>query len=175
MQENIFAPLGMENSTFLLDEVDPALLASPHVMVAGEAQVANAFPYSRQFAASNNLFSNVEDMAKLAQSSLNRGEVEETPLLPSNAYDLMWTPSHKTPYGTPWSHWGAGWFMTEIAGHPVMWMGGADRGFEANAMLVPDENLAVIAMGNGPNSGNYYTPWITIDLMEAVFDQTADK
>ena len=170
MAEHIFAPLGMDASTFMLADVDPAMLAKPHVPSDDGPAVSDVFPYSRQFAASNNLFSNVEDMANFVQASLNRGELNGTRILPAETYDLMWTPSNETPYGAPWSHWAMGWWTTEVGGQPVVWMGGADRGFEADAMLCPDENLAVIVMSNGPNSGNYDTPFMTSDLLQMIFD-----
>lgn len=171
MAEQLFAPLGMEASTFLLEEIDPMALAKPIVLSDDGPIVSDVFPYSRQFAASNNLFSNVEDMAGLIQASLNRGELNGTRILSAETYDLMWMPSNETPYGAPWSYWGMGWIVTEVGGCPVVWMGGADMGFEADAMLCPDENLAVIVLSNGPNSGDYYTPFMTADLMEMIFDQ----
>ncbi len=55
MQEHIFTPLAMNKSTFLLEEVDKTLLASPHVPdAAGEVVVSAAIPYHRPFAATNN-------------------------------------------------------------------------------------------------------------------------
>ena len=58
----------MDKSTFLLEEVNKALLATPHVPdAAGKVVVSKAMPYHRPFAATNNLFANVEDMAKLAR------------------------------------------------------------------------------------------------------------
>ncbi len=43
--EQILQPLGMEHSTFLLDEVDPALLISPHIPnTAGETVINDIFP-----------------------------------------------------------------------------------------------------------------------------------
>ena len=76
MQENILQPLGMAHSTFLRDEADPALLASPHIDEVGVVKVADVVPYSRQFAAANNLHSNVEDMAQFILATINRGEVD---------------------------------------------------------------------------------------------------
>ena len=43
--------------------------------------VINALPYHRPFAAANNLFANIEDMAKLAQAGLNRGILDDQCIL----------------------------------------------------------------------------------------------
>ena len=98
MSENILRPLGMDNSTFLLEEVDKALLAAPHVTnAAGEVVAGKAVPYHRPFAAANNLFSSIEDMAKLAQASLNRGVLNGQRILPESAVEQMWD----VPYPDP--------------------------------------------------------------------------
>ena len=49
MTEHFFAPLGMDDSsTFLLEEVDKTLLASPHAPdAAGVTAVTKAQPYHR--------------------------------------------------------------------------------------------------------------------------------
>ncbi len=170
MQDNILVPLGMEESTYLLEEVDSNLLASPHAWGAGGPVVADAFPYSRQFAASNNLFSNTEDMAKLVEVSLNKGGLGDTQLLSAEAYDHMWEPLHNSLYGGPFSEWGMGWWISDLDGHPTLMMGGADMGFESAIMLLPEDDLGVIFLSNGPNAGQYYSPWAVQDVIRILFE-----
>ena len=154
MQENLLTPLGMAHSTFLLDEVDPALLASPHIEDDdGNAIVADVFPYSRQFASANNLFSNVEDMARFMQANLNRGELEDATILSASNYDEMWNVHNKTLLGeyqfgslyptALFAEQGFGWSVTEILGHPVVHAYGGERGFQSIVMLAPEDNLGV--------------------------------
>ena len=181
MEEHILAPLGMETSTFLLEGVDQGLLASPHVADAsGKPVVSEVLPYHRPFAAANNLFSNVDDMAKLAQASLNRGVLDGKRILPESAVEQMWTAHTATPYGnfpTGTVHpsrlmidWGYGWFLGEIAGHPAPNAGGREHGYHANMIVVPDANLAIIAMGNGPVTKGYYALDITADVMGVLLE-----
>ena len=176
MSENILGPLGMDKSTFLLEEVDKTLLSSPHVQDAsGEMSVAKALPYHRPFAAANNLFANVEDMAKLAQASLNRGILDGQRILPESAFEQMWKPHSPTPFADfPFGQiypakmmidWGYGWFIGDIAGHVAPNTLGNEYGFSAEMALAPDANVAVIAVGNGPPIDEYYAADMVADVM----------
>jgi CubicO group peptidase (beta-lactamase class C family)/predicted dienelactone hydrolase len=182
MQEHILAPLGMDKSTFLLEEVDKALLASPHVPdAAGEVVVSEAMPYHRPFAATNNLFGSVEDMAKLAQANLNRGALGDQSILPESAYDVMWTATSPTsvaeyPFGQVHPSyvmldWGNGWFLGDIAGHPAPHSYGGENGFNADMVLVPDANLAVVAVGNSQAMDEYYSPDIAVDVAAMLLEE----
>ena len=169
------APLNMDQSTFLLEEVDKTQLAAPHtVKAAGEVVVSKVIPYHRPFAASNNLFTSIEDMAKLVQASLNGGILDSQRILPESAVDQMWTAKSPTPYaGYPFGRvypakmmldWGYGWFLGEADGHPTPNVGGREHGFMAQVTLVPDANLAVIAVGNDPVIDEYYAADVATDV-----------
>ena len=176
MSENILKPLGMNNSAFLLEEVDKALLAAPHVTnAAGEVVAGKALPYHRPFAAANNLFSSIEDMAKLAQASLNGGVLNGQRILPESAVEQMWTSHTPTSYGDfrfgtaqparMMIDWGYGWFLGDVAGHRVPNTFGREYGIQTAMALAPDVNLAVIAAGNGPVTGAYYASDTATDVM----------
>jgi CubicO group peptidase (beta-lactamase class C family) len=182
MQERIFAPLGMDKSTFLLEDVDKALLASPHVPnAAGEVAVSKAQPYHRPFAATNNLFANVEDMAKLAQANLSGGVLAGQRILPESAYAQMWKPTSPTPFADfPFGRvhpsrmmidWGAGWFLGDIAGHPAPNTFGGEHGYSAQTVLVPDANLAVVAIGNSMAMDEFYSSDIATDVAAMLLEQ----
>ena len=176
MSENIFAPLGMDKSTFLLEDVDKTLLASPHVPdAAGELAVSKVQPYHRPFAGTNNLFSSIEDMAKLAQANLNRGELDGQRILPESAYEQMWEPYSPTPYADfPFGRvhpasmmidWGYGWFLGEAAGQRVPNTFGGEHGYSAQMVLAPDANLGVIAIGNAQAMDEFYSSDMATDVL----------
>jgi len=180
--ENILTPLGMSDSTALLSEADEQLLASSHIPGAGgQRVVSGVMPYHRAFAAGNNLFSNVEDMAKLAQVSLNRGKLAGERILSEAAVDEMWKAQARTPYGAyPFGtvypsklmvDYGYGWFVGDVLGHPAYMMFGREYGLHSGMTVVPDENLAVVAMGNGPVDRGYYAADITADVMGTLLNQ----
>ena len=185
MRENLLTPLGMEHSTFLLDEVDPALLASPHIEDDdGAALLSDVFPYSRQFASANNFYSNVEDMARFAQANLNRGELDGTRILPEPYFDEMWTAYNEPSFGdfvlgniypaAVFAEDGLGWFIFDQAGNPMVHAYGGEHGYQADVMLSPDHGLAVITMGNGIGGGAGYTIGVATDVMGMLLDDMAE-
>jgi CubicO group peptidase (beta-lactamase class C family)/enterochelin esterase-like enzyme len=99
-QDHIFTPLGMQDTTFLVQEVPPELLAAPHEFGASQPKVTSFFPYSRQHAPSSHLFSNVEDMSRFALVQFNRGQLGDARILPAAAYEEMWTPQGPTNLGS---------------------------------------------------------------------------
>ena len=174
--ENILQPLGMDSSTFLLEEVDKTLLARPHVQNAdGEMVVGRALPYHRPFGGANNLFASVEDMTKLTQASLNRGILGDRRILPESAFDQMWarhtpTPFAEFPFGQVYpahmmTDWGYGWFIGDVAGHMAPNVGGFEYGYAAQTALIPDLNMAVIGVGNGPINEEFYAGDLVSDVM----------
>ncbi len=164
--ENIFAPLDMENSTLLLSDVDPALLAAPHVLNKGENDIKTAkivvsdlVPFSREFAAADNLYSNLEDMARLLAALMNGGELDGVRILSPESVALLWTQTGATGVeqglytGTERSarihlKYGLGGYMGDVDGCPVYHIFGMQHGYRADVMLCPDEQLAVMVLGN---------------------------
>ena len=176
MAQHILGPLGMGKSTFLLEDVDKALLASPHVpSAAGEVVVSEAMSYHRPFAATNNLFSSIEDMAKLAQASLHGGTTQGRPILSERAFAEMWHAHSATPFAdiafgrvhpsALMLDWGCGWFLGDVAGHGTPNAFGMEQGFQAGVVLAPDGSLAVIAVGNGPVGEEFYASDTATDVL----------
>ena len=152
-QDHIFSPLGMADTTSLLSEADPQQLAAPHAYGAdGKPQQLDYFPYTRVHAPCNNLYTNIDDLSRLAIADLNRGELDGKRILAAKAYDELWTPTGKTGwdewFGPAWSDYGLGWFIGEVAGHPIFSHPGADEGFQSEMMLVPDRELGVVSAVN---------------------------
>ncbi len=153
VQDNIFSPLAMGDTTALLDEVAPETLVSPHVYNEDGRVVKNDyFPYTRIHGPCNNLYTSVDDLSRLALAHLNRGELDGTRILSAAAYDEMWTPYSETGWaealGPIWTSYGLGWFMGEEGGHAVYNHMGGDEGFQAHILLVPDERLGIVSMVN---------------------------
>ena len=183
VNENIFQPLGMDKSTFLLEEIDKEMLATPHVPnAAGEVVISKTLPYHRPFAATNNLFTNIDDMGKLAQASLSRGTLNGQRILSESAFQQMWDPQSPTPYADfPFGRvhpspmmvdWGRGWFLGEIDGLTTVNTFGGEHGFHTQMVLAPDVNLAVFAVGNSQATDEYYASDIAVDVMGMLLENT---
>ena len=99
VQDHVLTPLGLEDSSYLLSDVDPAKLVAPHMYDEnGNAKTLDFYPYSRTHAPSGAFYSSVNDMARFAVANLNHGELNGTRVLPASAYDKMWAPQAASPW-----------------------------------------------------------------------------
>ncbi len=152
VQHNILTPLGMKDSTLLVREANPQLLASPHVMENDKVVVSKIFPYNRAHAPSSTLYSSIEDMSRWAIANLNRGELDGKRILKRETVDAMWRPvvdalSMKE---------GISWFTTDKQGHRFVLHSGGDVGFESLVVLAPEDGVAVVGMSNFAASDKNY-------------------
>ncbi len=72
-------------------------------------------------------------------------------------------------------NWGYGWFVGEINGHPSYNGGGQEAGLLNAILLIPDENLAIISVGNTPVIDVYYTLDVAADVMGMLLNQKAQS
>jgi CubicO group peptidase (beta-lactamase class C family) len=156
VKEHILLPLGMNDSSILIRDVDPALLANGHIQEeGGTIRVTEHYAYNRRHGPSSCLYSNVVDMSKWAIANMNRGELDGRRILDESSYELLWTPAVVVGVrdGTP-RHVGLSWFISEYAGYETVSHGGRDIGYQTNFVMVPDEGVAVIVLSNlfGPES-----------------------
>ena len=155
VKEHILLPLDMNDSSILIREVDPALLANGHVEEQdGKIRVTEHYAYNRRHGPSSCLYSNVVDMSRWAIANMNRGELEGRRILDASSYELLWTPEVEVGAkdGRP-RHIGLSWFLSTYAGYQTVSHGGRDTGYQTNFFMVPDAGVAVIVLSNywGPD------------------------
>jgi CubicO group peptidase (beta-lactamase class C family) len=147
VQHHILGPLKMNDSTLLVRQADPMLIAWGHERLEnGIPFPSKVYPYNRKHTPSSNLHSNALDMARWAMVNLNRGELDGVRILRPSTYDLMWTPT-KLPT-TPSRVGGISWFLSKYRGNSVVEHGGSDTGFRTGLALLPDKKVAVVWMTN---------------------------
>ena len=163
LQDHVLTPLGLEDSSYLLSDVNPAALVAPHMYdEKGNAKTLDFFPYSRPHAPSGAFYANVNDMARFAVANLNHGELNGTRVLPASTYDKMWAPqatsSWAENFGPQVTSYGLGWWVGDFKGHRIIGNYGTEFGFQSHLGLFPDEGLAVIALVNlfDPEAGSFY-------------------
>ncbi|WP_343413144.1 serine hydrolase [Candidatus Amarolinea dominans] len=163
LQANVLTPLGMENSSYLLSDLDPVRLVAPHMPDKnGNAKTIDFYPYTRAHAPSGAFYSSANDMARFAIANMNQGTLDGTRVLPASAYDKMWAPqatsSWAESFGPQVTSYGLGWWVGEFKGHRIIGNYGADFGSQSHLGLFPDEGLAVIALVNlfDPDVGSLY-------------------
>jgi CubicO group peptidase (beta-lactamase class C family) len=155
MREHVLALLGMNKSSFLLQEVDQELLVSPHYPdETGAAVASRIFPYSRSQIAAGYLMSNADDMAKWALANLNRGELNGTRILADSTYDEIWKvqvdPALPPPqsFGYGFGTYSFGWNIQQIGEHPIVTHAGGELGFCSYITLAVKDAIGVVAMAN---------------------------
>jgi CubicO group peptidase (beta-lactamase class C family) len=147
VQRHILTPLKMKDSTLLVKQADPTLLAWGHERTGnGNPFPSRVYPYNRKHTPSSNLHSNVLDMARWAIANMNRGELDDARILKASSYDVMWAPAE--PRSTPSRVAGISWFLSEHRGHKLVEHGGSDTGFRTGLALVPERKIAVVWMTN---------------------------
>jgi CubicO group peptidase (beta-lactamase class C family) len=157
VKEHILLPLDMNDSSILIRDVDPALLANGHVKGwLGRTRVSKHYAYNRRHGPSSCLYSSVVDMSRWAIANMNKGELEGRRILGASSYELLWTPALegvRVADDNRQVHIGLSWFLSEIEGYRLVCHGGQDTGYQTNFVIYPDEGVAVIVLSNysGPD------------------------
>jgi CubicO group peptidase (beta-lactamase class C family) len=145
MRETVLQPVGMSGSSLLLRDVaDRPELTAPHALdSAYQVSVSPVRPYNRPHAASSTLYASTGDMAKWIALHLRRGETGIEPLLSARMYAEMWTPQAGTD-----GQMGLGWFLGDGGGVETVYHSGADLGYSAYLVLVPERDIGVVVLSN---------------------------
>jgi CubicO group peptidase (beta-lactamase class C family) len=155
VKEHILLPLGMNDSSILIRDVDPALLANGHVIERGKTLVTENYAYNRRHGPSSCLYSNVVDMSRWAIANMQGGELEGRRILDASSYELLWSPSVEVGFkdNKP-VHIGLSWFLSDYGGYQTVFHSGGDTGYRTNFFMVPDAGFAVIVLSNysGPDN-----------------------
>ena len=134
LQENIFTPVGMQNTGY---EHDTATLARGYV---NATTVAAPIEMSLPFAAGG-LYSTVEDLYRWAQA------LTTDALLPQPLLDLLFTPYAAIPQSDGASY-GYGWVISQPFGHRMIGHNGGIDGFVASFNRFPDDDVTIILLSN---------------------------
>lgn len=153
LQDNIFTPLGLNNTGY---EHEQTRLATGY---ADATTVAEPIAMSIPFAAGG-LYSTVEDLYHWDQA-LSRED-----LLPSSLRDMLFTPYATIPQSDGASY-GYGWVISQQMGHRMIGHNGGIEGFVASLNRFPDDDVTIIMLSNrqdiNPNA-------ITHSLARMVFE-----
>jgi CubicO group peptidase (beta-lactamase class C family) len=162
MQELLFAPLGMEHTTFdpLVALTYPCALG--HTRRAdGGWEVDHQFVQNTAWDPAGGALSCVHDLAQVALMYLRHDMGSKQHLLTDETIQLMQTPQVKT-----WTRdeggYGLTWATTEYKGHAlVRHTGGGVSSYQSVFVLAPTEDVGVVLLANGGLKG---------ELVEALLD-----
>lgn len=145
MQDNLFNPLGMKNSSFTLSDIDPALQTVGHT--DDPRRTVEHYPYNRRHAPSSTLNTNIEDMARLARALLNGGQLGNKTILSRASLEAMWAPE-RVVREDPYSARSLGWGMRMHGKYVLVGHSGGDDGFRSYFALIPEAGVAVLLEAN---------------------------
>jgi CubicO group peptidase (beta-lactamase class C family) len=175
MRQQVLAPLGMRDSTFLRSEVPAHLATSPHVgMPLSVPQ--GVYPYTRRHAPSSSLHSNLVELCRWIIAHLESptvsAAVAHRPRLEAGLLQLMWQPVVEVGR-SPWEEAAAlGWAVGTYRGHRMVSHSGMDPGFGSKLVLVPSRRTGVVVLAN---SNTVPTSTIAKAALDVAFADEPDR
>lgn len=157
VQDEILSPLGMTNSRYAVQKLDPVSYAKPHT-----GQIPNE-PYSLNMYATGGLYTTAEDMARLGAMLINGGVYNNRRVLTARSIAAMaqdQTLGSFNPLPSNFMRFGLGWDSVAAGGFDAVgikaWQKGGDMSGEYGTMFVvlPEERLAVMVMGASNGAGS---------------------
>jgi len=155
--ENIFEPLGMENSGY--DHPSTILAHRAHGYARKEGKLINAIHFEMDTPhAAGGLYSTVEDLFLWDQA------LYTTKLVSQEALDAIFTP-YKDEYGY-------GWWIGEHDDRKIFEHGGGISGFSTRITRIPEEKACIIVLSNFPFGS---VGKVSDDLVKIVLGEKRDE
>jgi len=159
VEKRLFAPLGMEDSTFGRDGLESSeRWARPHVRAGrGWTAVRPRENYYRVPPAAG-INASVADMARWASAQLgHRPDVLSQALLTDLHAPVVRTRDQLG--GSPWrrtrlrdAHYGTGWRVFDYAGETAVYHAGAVQGYRAMIGLLPRRDVGIVVLWNSESA-----------------------
>ena len=170
MQEKVFGPLGMADTTFDFDEGMDGNWARPHGLdVDGRlTEMTNAFNYTvYPYRPAGGAWSTAADMAKYVQLELSKGLTPDGHRVVSEA-NLLERRKRGVPVGED-SWYGMGLFERLAWDVPVVTHGGTLLGYHSNFYALPNAGIGAVVLTNSDPGAAMLGPFLR-RLMEVVYD-----
>jgi len=160
VKERILDPLGMDRTISSVYDLDAkGNYATPHARKGGGNYVIPWVKWDN-VAATGGLISSVSDISKWMIFNLNNGINGKDTLLSKTTRNLVWTPHNnhyvdhtsKNDFNKHFSSYGLGWGLSDYHGRMKVGHTGGYDGMITAITLIPDENLGVVVLTNGPKS-----------------------
>jgi CubicO group peptidase (beta-lactamase class C family) len=179
VRERILKPLGMDRTIASLGQLDQmGNYATPHARKDGENY---AIPWANwdNVAATGGLISSVADLSKWVIFNLNHGILGQDTLLTPATRNNVWRPhnnfyvdhTQENDFNMHFSAYGLGWGLRDYHGRMMVRHTGGYDGMITAITLIPDENLGVIVLTNGPKSPITPATYYALDKFLGVASQ----
>lgn len=162
LTENIFRPLGMNNTIALSRDIANAQnKAVPHTRDHDQKLIAIPYCDIDNISPAGSVSSSITDMSKWVMMLLNNGRVNGEQVIPTNA--IMQT---RVPHsilgngGHPFTKvnfllYGLGWQLEDYDGKRMVSHTGGVNGFVTSVTLIPEQKLGVVVLTNTDQNGLY--------------------
>lgn len=158
VEQRILQPVGMERSVTTIKALDAkGNFATPHKSLVEGVRVIPWYNWD-SMAAAGGIISSSNDMAKWMRVQLDRGHIDDSRRLFSEASSFrMWSPHTIIPLSAPalkrsptthFRAYGLGWNLADHNGRMLVSHGGGYDGMYSQVMLVPEEKLGIVVLTN---------------------------
>jgi CubicO group peptidase (beta-lactamase class C family) len=173
VQNNIFDPLGMRNSSFDIGIRQAVDFAYPYYYKDGLFHL-NAFQATRSTNPAGGINSSLDDMLKWLDLYLNHGKVGKKQLISYENLAATYTPQILTKF-VPWSTtspmeaYGLGWKIEVYRGRTFINHGGIQRDRYASWVAwLPREKIGIVILSNAETLLPYYLTYIIADELTGI-------
>lgn len=157
LKERIFTPLGMSSTNTSISGLKGIPdVAAPHAKINDKVKPI-AYRLIDNIGPAGSINSNVTDMAQWVRMQLNNGKYVDKQIVSAANIKEMQNPHTIIPleglYTSLYSEahflsYGMGWFLSDYRGRKMVEHGGAIDGMRAAVMMIPEEKMGVIVLGN---------------------------
>jgi CubicO group peptidase (beta-lactamase class C family) len=144
MRENVFEPLGMTNTDYLMTERVDSGLAQGYNFSRGRLKPVKYLEIVVRGAGS--VFSSVEDMCRYVAALLGGGANEHGRVLEPETLSLMMEPHYRLDERLP--AMGLAFLLDDLDGRLIAGHGGGWPGFISSMLLCPEEEVGIVAFAN---------------------------
>ena len=166
VRERVFAPAGMERTTYFADEAITYPVATGHLRLeGGETEPTHSWAKSRCRNPQGGVLTNAGDLLRFASLHLQGGVAGGTRVISAGAVAEMQRPQVAAIQAP---HWGLGWWVDAVGDETIVGHGGVTNGFQAQLTLIPGRTAAFAFLSNG-NQGGAVIRAVETRLLEHCF------
>lgn len=166
MQDRIFTPLGMKNTTLYPEVAANKDRASGHQLIFGQIVVSDIEIY-RSASPAGWVMSTAEDMGKWLLMQLNNGKLDNRQVIPQELILKSHEPAVEYIENGGQVAYGMGWLSTTSPdGTRVIWHGGDTPNFVAEMILVPEYDFGISMLVNGQTNDHIHDIAVNIVNLE---------
>jgi CubicO group peptidase (beta-lactamase class C family) len=166
IQERIFSPLGMKNTTLYPEIAMEKERASGHQLRFGKIVVSNIKIF-RSAAPAGWVLSTAEDMGRWLLVHLNEGKVDGKQIIPREIILESHKPAVELVENDEQVAYGMGWLSTTSPDKTkVIWHGGDTPNFVAEMILIPQHDFGISMLVNGQTSDTIHDIAVNIINLE---------